>query len=262
MAPSITNVETDKKSGRTQFLLKGATPAYANALRRTILSDVPTMAVHEVEIVKNGSALYDEMLAHRLGLIPLKTDLKGYTVTDSCTCEGAGCAKCTVHLTLKAKGPVVVKAGDLESKDPKIVPVHDDMPIVTLLKGQELELVCTARLGRGKDHVKWGSGLVWYTYETGITIKNDAAKLEACKDQLPPQIFDKSGKIDKNLITGSLIDAVEGVCPEVISVERNSENFLFTVEPWGQLSAKEIVVSALDRMEERLNEFASEFAEA
>ena len=67
-----------KDDSRSIFRISKINPSIANAIRRYILAYVPTVAIHDVEIKKNGSAIYDEMLAHRLGLIPLKTDLKSY----------------------------------------------------------------------------------------------------------------------------------------------------------------------------------------
>lgn len=241
------------------MLIKEVTPAFVNALRRTVIEGVPTIAIDDVEVIKNSSALYDEMVAHRLGLIALTTDLKGYTPRDECTCSNAGCAKCTVQLTLKAKGPCVVLASELKSKDPAVKPVFGETPIVQLLKGQELELECVAALGRGKDHMKWSPGLAWHEYEPIITINND--KVAACKNKLPPQIFDKSGKIDKKLIVGQLADACDGAC-DAVKVERNPNNIIFHVEPWGQLSARAIVTKALDMLAERFTEFEKKFSEA
>ena len=252
---NIEFLSEDKKTGKVTFMLKGATPALANVMRRAMIESVPTMAIDTVEFQKNSSVLYDEILAHRLGLIPIKTDLKGYNLPEKCKCKGEGCARCTLKLTLKAKGPCIVYASEIKSKDPKVKPVYGDTPIVTLLKGQELELEATAKLGQGKEHVKWSPGLVWYTYESIITVNNDSTKIAACKDKLPPQIFDKSGKIDKKLITGNLVDACEGVCPEVIKIEHNSENFLFNIEPWGQLEPKDIATAAADMLLESLKEF-------
>src|SRR3989344_9129139 len=83
----------EKKTGRVSFLMKGSNAAFVNALRRCIINEVPTMAIEYVEIRKNNSILYDEIIAHRLGLIPLKTDLKSYTMIANCSCQGAGCAK-------------------------------------------------------------------------------------------------------------------------------------------------------------------------
>jgi DNA-directed RNA polymerase subunit D len=253
---NIEHVSTDKKSGRSTFLLKGATPAFANFLRRAMLESVPTMAIHNVEFQKNSSVLYDEIIAHRLGLLPLSTDLKSYVLPAKCKCNGEGCARCTLKLTLKAKGPGTVYASEIKSKDPKVKPVFGDTPIVKLLKGQELELEATAKLGQGKQHVKWSPGLAWYTYEPIITVNNNSPKLAECKSQYPPQVFDKNGKIDAKLITGyNLVDACDGVCPEVVKIEYNPNNFLFSIEPWGQLDPKEIAQAAADTLLESLQEF-------
>ncbi len=252
---NIEFLEEDKKTERVTFLLKGATPAFANAIRRAMIESVPTMAVDTVEFRENSSVLYDEIMAHRLGMLPLTTDLKSYVLPAKCKCKGEGCNRCTLKMTLKAKGPCVVYASDIKSKDPKVKPAFGDMPIVKLLKGQELEIEITASLGQGKTHVKWSPCLAWYTYEPIITVNNDSPKMAECKNKLPPQVFDKSGKIDKKLITGSLVDACDGVCPEVIKIEYNNENFVFSIEPWGQLSPKEIASAAADVLLESINEF-------
>ena len=151
-----------KKGEFLEFTMEDE-PWYANTLRRLILSEVPIMAIELCEISKNGSALYDEMLAHRLGLVPLTTDLKGYNLpTDEEKDSGEYLAKSSCKLTLKAKGPGIVYAKDLKSKDPKVKPVYPDMPIVKLLEGQEVEIVATAVMGQGKDHVKWSPGHAFF----------------------------------------------------------------------------------------------------
>ncbi|MHA1926013.1 MAG: hypothetical protein ACW974_08870 [Candidatus Thorarchaeota archaeon] len=58
------------------FLVEGIDVAFANALRRTMLTRVPAMAIDEVLVLENTSVMYDEILAHRLGLVPLITDLE------------------------------------------------------------------------------------------------------------------------------------------------------------------------------------------
>ncbi|MBW2994491.1 DNA-directed RNA polymerase subunit D, partial [Candidatus Woesearchaeota archaeon] len=191
----IQMLNKDKKTGRVDVLLKNTTAALANTIRRTIIDSVPTMAIEEVEFRKNDSVLYDEILAHRLGLIPLKTDLKSYMLPENCKCKGEGCARCTLKLILKAKGPGTVYASDIKSKDPKIKPVYPKMIIVKLLKGQELELEATAILGHGNDHVKFSPGLVWFNAEPKITVTNKAELIEKYKEKFPMDVFDKNGKI-------------------------------------------------------------------
>jgi DNA-directed RNA polymerase subunit D len=245
----------DKKTDRVTFMLKGATPAFANTLRRAMMESVPTIAIHDVEFKDNSSVLYDEIIAHRLGLLPLSTDLKGYNLPAQCKCNGEGCARCTVKLTLKAKGPCTVYASEIKSKDPKVKPVYGDTPIVKLLKGQELELEATAKMGQGKEHVKWTPCLAWYVYEPIVTVNNDSPKFAEFKNKFPPQIFDKSGKIDKKLVTGTLVDACEGVCADIVKIAHNPDTFIFSIEPWGQLSAKEVATAAADMLLESLNTF-------
>jgi DNA-directed RNA polymerase subunit D len=255
----ITLLEKNKDKTKVSFLVKGIHYTYANALRRIMTNKVPTMAVENVEIRKNSSALYDEMIAHRLGLIVLKTDLKSYKLAE--TPEELESAKCSVKLTLKAKGPCTVYAGDIKTKDPEIIPVYPKTIIVKLSKGQELELEALAILGIGKEHIKWCPGLIWYVYEPIVTVNNNSTKFEEVKDKYPPQIFDKKGKIDKALINEQkLIDACEGICDDVVKVEYNENNFIFTIESFGQLSTKEIILKAVDVFNDSLDMLQTEVA--
>ena len=88
---------------KLSLLIKEVNPTLINTFRRLIIDEVPVMAIREVEFVNNSSALYDEMLSHRLGLIPLKTDLKSYNLQEECKCDGKGCARCQTTLTLDVK---------------------------------------------------------------------------------------------------------------------------------------------------------------
>jgi len=252
----------DKSRERVTFELKGVSPAFANSLRRIILEDVPTLAIHDVELQKNNSTLYDEIIAHRIGLIPLTTDLKGYELPPADAPQGEYLAKSMVQLTLRAKGPGPVLASDFKSKDPKIKPVFADTPIVTLLKGQELELEAVAVMGTGKQHAKWSPGLAWYRYKPSVKVNNSSGELQAYLDKYPPQVI-KDGKIDKALIEKhDLYDAVDGVNDDIVSVDYDSSVLLFTIEPWGQLSAKEILTTALELLSQRFGEFAEKLEAA
>lgn len=251
-------VHTDKKSGRVTFLLSGANPMIANLLRRMIIDEVPTMAIEDVEFRKNSSVMYDEMIAHRLGLIPLKTDLKSYTVGKDCSCEGAGCAKCSVKLTLKSKATGYVYAEELESADPKIVPVHPKMPIAKLLKGQQLEFEATAVLGRGKEHTKWSPGLAYYRGKPEIKV-GKVENTEKLLKTYPGMFTNKGGKLDIDpdaLYTSLLWDEVAEITGGAISVTESKEEYLFSIESWGQLKPKEIVQAALDAFDEKLDALA------
>lgn len=249
----ISLLHKDKKSGKVTFVLKNADPSMANALRRMMMDNVPTMAIDEVEFSKNDSALYDELLAHRLGLIPLTTDLKGYEVRKP---EDELSAKNSVKLWLKAKGPCTVYAEDIKSKDPAIKPVFGKTPIVKLLKGQELEFEAVAVLGTAKEHVKFSSCLAWYVYQSKVTINNNHKDFDAFKNKYPPQAF-SNGKIDAKLIEQhNLYEACDGVNDNIVKLEKDPTTFIFTIEPWGQLAAHEILASALDRFKTLLETFS------
>ncbi len=147
---------------RVEFNISGIDINLANALRRTTITEIPVMAIEKVTFYDNSSILNDEILAHRLGLIPLKTDLKTYNLLSECNCKGDGCSRCTVTLTLDVSGPVAVYSKDLKSTDPEITPVHDSIPIVKLTEGQKVKLEAIAQLGIGSEHIKWQGGIASY----------------------------------------------------------------------------------------------------
>ncbi len=244
---TIENVSKDRKSGRISVTFKNTNPAFVNTLRRAIVDLVPTMAIDEVTFNQNTSVLYDEIIAHRLGLIVLKTDLRGYNLIEECTCEGEGCAKCEINLKLKSTGPGTVYASDLKSKDPKIKPEYPKTPIVKLLKGQNMELIATARLGKGKVHSKHNPGLAWHTFKNKITVNNNHKDFDKFKDKYPREIFTKTGKIDAKLIEeNNLYDACDGVNDNIIKIEHDDSTITLHIEPWGQLTAKEMLVRAIE----------------
>jgi DNA-directed RNA polymerase subunit D len=252
---NIEVLAADKKANRVIFSLKGADVSFANAMRRAAIEEVPTMAIEKVEFRKNSSALYDEVIAHRLGLVPLTTDLKSYNLPAQCKCEGEGCAKCQLKLTLKVAGPGNVYASDLVSSDPKVKPVYPETLLTKLLKGQKLELEATATLGRGREHAKWSPGLVFYRYRQKVKV-GSVKEPEKVAAMAPPGVFGvKNGKLVVNedaLLKVDLAGIMDNV--EDVSVEEDMEELIFTVESWGQLSPREIMLQAATEFETQLKE--------
>jgi len=137
-----------KDSEKIAIKLKGVPLQYANALRRVCLNGVPVFAIDTVDIIENTSVLPDEGLAHRLGLIPLKTDLSKYNESDK------------ILLVLdsgESEETRAVLSGELSSEDESVKPVSEKIPIVQLAPGQKIKIECYARLGRGTEHAKWNS---------------------------------------------------------------------------------------------------------
>jgi DNA-directed RNA polymerase subunit D len=132
---------------------------YINAIRRIAISEVPTLAVDDVVILENSSVMHDEAVAHRLGLIPLRTELDRFVMPQECDCQSSlGCSKCRVLLVLDSEAmekTKIVTSGELLSEDELVKPVSKDIPIVVLAPSQKLKFEAYARLGVGKDHAKW-----------------------------------------------------------------------------------------------------------
>ncbi len=146
------DISNFKKNGNiVTFTVKGINTAMANAIRRAIITNVPIAAIEKVTIDKNSSALADEILAHRLGLIPFKTDIKNFIDTNV--------SLDVINDSDKLK---TIYTRDLKSSNPDIIPVYDNMPIVKLSKGQQIKLEATVELGKGREHVKWQGGLASY----------------------------------------------------------------------------------------------------
>ena len=157
MSLEVINQNENKISVR----LKGIPIQYANALRRICLNGVPIFAIDTIEVLENTSIMPDEAIAHRLGLIPLKTDSKDIVISEEATDESDS----RVMLTLDSEendvedksGTRTVFSNELKGEDSGVRPISDKIPIVTLAPGQKIKFQAYARLGRGTEHAKWNS---------------------------------------------------------------------------------------------------------
>lgn len=179
---------------------------YVNALRRLSISEVPTFAIDDVVMLENSSVMHDEAVAHRLGLVPLRTDLGRFVLPDLCECKSTlGCANCRVLLVLDSEAndkTKVVTSAELVSQDDTVKPISKEIPIIVLAPGQKLKFEAYARLGLGKDHAKW--------QPTSAAVVKD-------------------GKDDNQTI--------------------------LIIETTGSLTAHEVVMAAVNRLENKMREF-------
>ena len=245
-----------KKGEQLILRIGGVSPAYKNTLRRTMTTEVPILAVEDVEFRKNSGALYDEQIAHRLGMLSIATDLKSYGLQKDCKCGGAGCAQCQVKMTLKAAGPKTVYAEEIKSQDPKATPVHGKMPITKLLEGQELELEATAVVGQGVEHVKWSPGLIHYKEYPHLSVKKQPANAKELASKYPEIVELKKDKLsikEEGLINHDVHESLIAESEGTISVTYK-DDYLLYIESWEQLSPKEIFVQALIEMDNTLDE--------
>jgi DNA-directed RNA polymerase subunit D len=220
---------------KDKLVLKGEiTESLANALRRSV-SEVPTLAIEEVEFYKNDSALYDEVLAHRLGLVPLITE-KSMT------------SKTKVDFKLTKEGPCTVYSGDLKGSAEM---VHKDIPITILGEGHKLELVATAVLGLGVNHAKFIPGLAYYRHLLEVKSSAEADKIvQSSKFSLIKPV--KSGSkwiCDLNDVE------VQEIQKHDKTAVSDSKEIVFVIESYGNMPAKDIFLGAVDALNENLDFF-------
>lgn len=159
---SIKLLEKDEKSIR--LLLSGVPLAVANAIRRMAINEVPTMAIEEILIIENSSCMPNDVLAHRISLIPFTSDIDRYVPPEECGCgKRLGCERCAVRFVLRAEAkdePITVYSGDMvPEEETTIKPVSPRIPIVKLGPGQKIELELYVRVGRGRKHAKWQAAI-------------------------------------------------------------------------------------------------------
>ncbi|MBU2633815.1 MAG: DNA-directed RNA polymerase subunit D [Nanoarchaeota archaeon] len=250
-----------KEDNKLIFTLDKINPTIANTIRRATMFETPCLAIDTVTFKKNDSALYDEILAHRLGFVPIKTDLKSFNTKDTCKCKGEGCALCELKFTLKAQGPSVIYASELKSKDPKCIPVYPEMPIVNLLPNKKLELEATATFDIGKNHTKFSPCLTYYRTYPKINLNNynDQAAFDVC----PKKVFKFDKKLEiANLENCDLCNSCVEISNNKIEIIPSREKFIFFLESWGQLTPKEILTKSMSILNDKLDEFQKKFKKA
>ena len=263
---------------KAKFILKNSSPAMANALRRTLLSDIPKMAIDKVEFhlgpimyddkeYESVTPLFDEIIAHRLGIVPVPTDLNLFCPQSECVCGGEGCPNCTIMYSLNKIGPCTVLSGDLEPLGNPDLRVKDEfIPIVELTDGQAVLIYATAVMGTAKKHVKWQvANGVGYKYLPQIAIEegmeSDEEVLE-CAALCPKKVFEvEDGKlVIKNPLECSLCRACTDHLGEKggITVTGDDQNFFFKFETDGSLTAQQALDKAVEILAEEANDFKAQ----
>ncbi|XP_077245307.1 DNA-directed RNA polymerases II, IV and V subunit 3-like [Tasmannia lanceolata] len=280
------------KDDYLKFELRDTDASMANALRRVMIAEVPTIAIDLVEIEVNSSVLNDEFIAHRLGLIPIVSDraMDMRFSRDCDACDGDGpCDYCSVEfkldVTCNSDQTLDVTSADLLSTDLNFYPV-DTGPrnsttgidtssdqrgiiIVKLRRGQELRLRAIARKGIGKDHAKWSpAATVTFMYEPDIHINEDLMEtltLEEKRDWIessPTKVFDIDPNTQQVVVCDAeaytydeeVIKKAEAMGkPGLVEIYAKEDTFIFTVESTGAIKASQMVINAIDILKQKLD---------
>ncbi|NHV11654.1 MAG: DNA-directed RNA polymerase subunit D [Candidatus Verstraetearchaeota archaeon] len=273
MSSSKSLVEiVDFKDLSIRFILRNSNVAFANALRRIMISEVPVMAVSDFAIINNTSPIFDEILVHRLSLIPLTTDLDGFNLPEKCVCGGVGCPRCQVTLTLNVKAgdsPVTVYSRDIVSSDPRVVPVNGDFPIAKLSAGDEILIEMYARLGKGKYNARFQPvSACAYKYfprivvNTSSCVKCSSDGTLKCVSECPKKVLDVDSKTGypylRDPINCSLCKACVDACEyDAIELKPDDTSFIFYVESTGSIPVHKIIYTAATILAEKCDEFLS-----
>eukprot|EP00672_Neobodo_designis_P023917 CAMPEP_0174842826 /NCGR_PEP_ID=MMETSP1114-20130205/10141_1 /TAXON_ID=312471 /ORGANISM="Neobodo designis, Strain CCAP 1951/1" /LENGTH=380 /DNA_ID=CAMNT_0016077037 /DNA_START=51 /DNA_END=1191 /DNA_ORIENTATION=+ len=150
-----------------EFALSNVDNSFANGLRRVLLAEIPLLAIDSVDVVSNTSVFHDEMLVHRLGLIPLASEYASeMRYHYDCDCGGDGCSSCELKAQLKVRCPadmhsLPVYSNHLvvhEAEATGVRPVsrnEQGIWLFTLGRGQEAHFECTIRKGIAKVHSRF-----------------------------------------------------------------------------------------------------------
>lgn len=172
-----------------------------NALRRILISEIPTIAIENCIFYQNTSIMPDEVLAHRLGLIPIQADANYFNYkNENEDYNEYNNLVFKLHVICKNE-PIDVMSSDIKwipqsnqkNRLTNIKLVHDDIIITKLSPGQEIEIELIAVKGIGKTHAKWSPVCTAYyrlipSIEIKQTIKGE--KAEAIKKICPMGVFD------------------------------------------------------------------------
>ncbi|KAJ1901646.1 RNA polymerase II subunit 3 [Kickxella alabastrina] len=245
--PQIRIRSLDKNS--IDFVLSNTHLSVANSLRRTMIAEVPTMAIDLVEFIENTSVLADEYIAHRLGMIPLTSHtVDQFKYTRDCTCANY-CKECSVEFSLHVKctegGTRSIYSTDLISSNKDVVPVVDSedprgIILIKMRKGQEINIHCIAKKGVAKEHAKWSPcAAVGFEYDPHNNFRHlDYWFEKNIKDEWP---------LSKNAEEEVEVD------PEApFDFKAEPSIFYFNVETVGCLDPQAVVIKATRVLQEKL----------
>ena len=286
--------ETEEK---IQILLSKTDRSFANALRRSLISDTPKMAIDSVtfqlgtkeqdeEVWETTGPLPDEMVAQRLAMIPIPTVHDKFHFQDECpNCkdvveEERGCVECQMIYTCVVFGSEEgrwVTAGDMKYLGEGSLEIPDEyksIPITKLLKGQMIEFYATAIMGRGREHTKWSPvcGVSFHPRRMGVLNNKKKSKILWDMDlEIKAKDFDKDGKlkdIEKvAVLTDELNHVGEGTeasreFGDAVTLEEVPGEFILEFETDGSMEPKVAFMKAVEELAGRFGSLEQDLAAA
>ena len=284
-----------EEESKIQVLLSKTDRSFANALRRSLISDTPKMAIDSVrfqlgtkeqdeEIWETTGPIPDEMVAQRLAMIPIPTVHDKFHFQDECpNCKDLvevdrGCLECQMIYTCVVFGTEEgrwVTAGDMKYLGEEALEIPDEykkIPITKLMKGQMIEFYATAIMGRGRDHTKWTPvcGVTFHPRRIGVLKNKTKAKiLWDMNLEISAKDFNKDGKLDNVEKVAILADELNHVgegteeskaFKDAISLQEVPGEYILGFETDGSMSPKTAFMKAVEELAERFGSLENELS--
>lgn len=132
-----------------KFRLESTSINFANALRRIAINSIACFAIDSVTFYENSSSIFDEYIAHRIGLVPILTP-NGFGQKDE------------ILFKAELEGPKTLYSKDLESNEKDVKVANGNIPIIKLATGQRIRVEAKAVMGTAAKSAKFQAGLVTY----------------------------------------------------------------------------------------------------
>ncbi|WP_136715210.1 DNA-directed RNA polymerase subunit D [Halorientalis salina] len=240
----VTFIERGDREAR--FLVRDITPAFANGIRRAMIADVPTLSIDEVRVIENSSVMFDEQIAHRLGLVPLTTP-DDYEIGETTT------------LALDVEGPGTAYSGDMVSQDAQVEPADKNVPIIDLKDPegsetpQRLEVEADAVYDRGREHAKHQGGVaVGYRHLQTVEVVGDTDEFGEDEPHILRGVIEDDGElVPTEEFDNDLTNRFPG---KELVVEDVPNAFVFHVETDGSFTVEELVTQAVDTLHDRASD--------
>lgn len=250
----------EKTDNNIRFLLEDSNPQFANSLRRIMTVEIPVLAIDTVDFSVNDSVLYNEVIAHRLGLIPLAFNLKDFHFKEDEHEEGKTCSSCEVVFAINKKGSGMIYTKDMKSSNPDVKPLYDNIPIVELFGDQKLKLEASASLGIGLNHARYQAANAFYRYYPTVKVNGKISNVDEVIKSCPKDAL----KIEDNKASVTIDCDLCRECVKVAKPEGSLEiigddtKFILDVETVSGLKPEDIILKSVDILKEKVKDFGKE----
>ncbi len=250
-----------------EFLLSESSGPIANALRKTMMNNIPVFAIDKIEEIKNSSVLTNEQIIQRLNYIPIVSSVVDkFEIYNECKCDKE-CEKCSIPFSINVsnngKKNITVYADEIKIENSEVKVYKENpkysIPITKLAPNQTLIVKGLIKKGKGKQHSKYNPvGTAYYKFMPVVKIKDEKEMSKENKNKLvkvcPVNVFSLNSKNKVSDIEDLMIDSSKcTMCNECVyqfpqnaEIGYSTDTILFYVESVGSLKVNKIVNDSIE----------------